>query len=79
MGHNDHIDLDLHDAIQDIIDEGYLDEESNAYGVAKQVIGRGYDSLTPKQRTLYDRVVVPALAKRSEELKIIHIMNSAED
>lgn len=79
MGFNDHIDMDLYGAIQDILDEGYLEENSDAHGVARKVIHDGYDSLSPKQRGLYDAVVVPALSKRAEEIRIIHIVNSAAD
>ncbi|HEV7339839.1 MAG TPA: hypothetical protein VGO06_27985 [Bosea sp. (in: a-proteobacteria)] len=79
MGHNDHIDFDLHELIQDLIDEGELEENSDAHGVARQVIHQGYDSLSPKQRTLYDAVVVPALKRRGEEVEMIQRMNSAPD
>ena len=40
-----------------------------AFGVSQQVIHSGYTSLSPKQRTLYDSRVAPALAKRHEELE----------
>jgi hypothetical protein len=52
MGFNDHIDFDLHEAIQDLLDEGMLEEGTPAHGIAQQVIHTGYDSLSPKQRTL---------------------------
>jgi hypothetical protein len=79
MGFNDHIDFDLHQAIQDLLDEGMLEEGTPACGIAQQVIHTGYDSLSPKQRTLYDAVVVPALTKRDKELKNIQITNSNPD
>lgn len=79
MGHNDHIDFELYDRIQDLIDEGGLEENSDAHGVARQVIHQGYDSLSPKQRTLYDAVVVPALKRRGEEMEVNRIMNSNPD
>lgn len=79
MGHNDHIDFGLYEAIQDLIEEGIIGEKDNAAGVARQVIHSGYDSLTAKQRTLYDKVIVPALEKRNEEIRVIQILNSAAD
>ena len=79
MGFNDHIDFDLHEAIQDLLDEGILEEGTPAYGIAQQVIHTGYDSLSPKQRTLYDAVVIPALTERGEELKNMQISNSNPD
>lgn len=69
MGFNSHIDFELSDAVQDIVDEGLLEEGTAAFGVIQQVVHRGYDSLSPKQRTLYDTVVVPALTKLAEELE----------
>src|SRR5713226_2051744 len=38
-----------------------LEEGTAAYGIAQKVINEGYDSLSPKQRRVYDRIVVPAL------------------
>ena len=69
MGWNDHVDFDLHEAITDLVDEGMLEEGTPAYGVAQQVIDRGYGSLTLKQRAVYDAVVVPALKRRAEQLE----------
>jgi hypothetical protein len=77
MGFNDHIDFALHEEIQDLVDEGEIEEGTPAYGVAQQVIHSGYDSLSPKQRTLYDAVLIPALRRRGEETRAIQIMNSA--
>jgi len=79
MGFNDHIDCELYENIQHILDEGVLEEKTAAYGIAQQVIHRGYNSLTPKQRTLYDKVVVPALQIYGEELRILDIQNSNRD
>ena len=45
MGFNDHIDFDLHEAIQDLLAEGMLEEGTPAYGIAQQVTQTGYDSL----------------------------------
>jgi hypothetical protein len=77
MSVNDY-DAEHFDAIEDLIAEGELEEGSAAHGVARQVTDSGYDSLTPKQRTLYDKVVMPALLRRDERLRIIHITNSAD-
>ena len=61
MGHNDHINLELHEAIEDLVDEGYIEKPSRQYGVAQQVIYQGEESLTPKQRVVWEKGVVPAL------------------
>jgi hypothetical protein len=62
------LDFDLHNAIQELIAEGLLEENSSAHSVARLVIHDGYDSLTPTQQALYDAVVTPALRKRAEEI-----------
>ena len=63
------LDFDLHNAIQELIAEGLLEENSEPHRVARIVIHDGYDSLTPAQRAVYDAFVTPALMKRSEEIE----------
>jgi len=63
------LDFDLHNAIQELIAEGLLEEHAPAHSVARLVIHDGYDSLTPTQQGLYDAVVTPALRKRAEEIE----------
>ncbi|MGE6221077.1 hypothetical protein ACQKCH_14715 [Nubsella zeaxanthinifaciens] len=79
MGHNDHIDFELDEAITDLIEENLLEENSDAHGVSRQVIHSGYNSLSPKQKTLYDNVVVPALEARAIELRVNEILGSNPD
>jgi hypothetical protein len=62
------LDFDLHNAIQELIAEGLLEENSDPHRVARIAIHDGYDSLTPAQRALYDAVVTPALRKRADEI-----------
>lgn len=61
MGWNDHVDFELYEAISDAVDEGYLEEGTSAYGIAQQVVDQGYDSLSDKQKWVYDNKVLPAL------------------
>jgi hypothetical protein len=70
MSVNDY-DVDLYEAVRDLVDEDLLEEGTPAYGIAQQVVHLGYDSLSPKQRTLYNAVVIPALKERGEELAIM--------
>jgi hypothetical protein len=79
MGHNDHINFDLHEAIEDLLAEGHIEKPSNEYGVAQQVISQGEGSLTPKQRVVWEQGVIPLLKKRGEELEIQDIVNRAPD
>ena len=70
------LDFDLHNAIQDLIAEGVLEENSDAHRVARLVIHDGYDSLTPAQQTLYDAVETPALRTRKSEGKRLGVAAS---
>jgi hypothetical protein len=72
------LDFDLHNAIQDLIGEGLLEENALAHGVARKVVHDGYNSLTPTQRTLYDDVVAPALKKHGEEIEHNRVKASSE-
>ena len=58
-------DQQLNDAIETLLRYGDLDKGAPAYGVALKAIHLGYSSLTRMERGLYDRVVVPALERRS--------------
>ena len=79
MGHNDRIDFELHDLIQDLEDEGVLARGTPAFGIAQQVIHQGLNSLSETQRAIYELVVIPALRKRGEELRVQQILNSTQD
>ena len=71
-------DVELYDAVTDLVAEGKIEEGSAAHGIAKQAIDSGYHSLSPKQRGLYDAVVVPALRQRAKELAATHAMNRTD-
>ena len=66
MGWNDHVDFELYEAVSDAVDEGYLEEGTPAYGIAQQVVDQGYDSLSDKQKWVYDNKVLPALKGAQE-------------
>jgi hypothetical protein len=65
MSVNDY-DEDLYLALQDID----LEEGSPASGIAMQVVHQGYESLSPKQKYVYDTQVVPLLRQQAEEDEI---------
>jgi hypothetical protein len=56
-----------------------VDEGTPAFGVAQQVIHQRYESLSPKQRKVYDAVVGPALEKRHEQLEMHRRLGSNPD
>lgn len=70
MGWNDHIDSDLHEAIEDLVEEGHLERDTPAYGIAQQVIHQGHQSLTERQRVVYSKQIEAALVQRAEELRL---------
>lgn len=76
MGWNDHVNWELNDAVQDLLDEGLLEEGTPAYGIAQLVIKSGYDNLSKKQKHAFDTHVGAPLSKRQEELKIRRIIDS---
>ena len=69
---NSDYDAELFDMLQEAINSGELDEEAdrNAIGVARQVLDMGYDSLSPKQKGLYDAKIVPAIKSVTKEWKM---------
>lgn len=79
MAWNDHVDWELNDAIQDLLDEGLLEEGTAGYGVAQQAIHDGYDSLSPKQKHVFDKHVGEPLAKRQKALDVQRIIDSNPD
>lgn len=62
MSVNDY-DIELYEAIRTIVLENELDEKSDAYGIAMQVVHREHDSLSLKQRYLYETHVETLLKK----------------
>lgn len=63
----DDIDWDLLAQIDDLIDSGDLEEGTKEYGIAQQVVHQGYESLSPKQRYVYDKLLAPLLTERADE------------
>ena len=70
MGWNDHIDWELHELVTDLLDEGCLEQGTPAYGIAKLAVDVGYESLSPKQKAVFDTVIVPALNRRAGQLEV---------
>jgi hypothetical protein len=72
MGHNDHIDFDLYQGLQEALARGYLNEDvhKSEIGIAKQVIDRGIESLSSKQRFLYDKTILPALVASANDAEV---------
>jgi len=57
-------DADLFKAIEDLVAKGVFGRGAPAFYIAQKVIARGYDSLSRKERQLYDAVVIPALKRQ---------------
>lgn len=79
MGSWDHIDWELNDQIQDLLDEGILVEGTPAHGVAQQVIHQGYDSLSENQKYVWDNHVCKPLGMRQNVLAARRIIDSNPD
>lgn len=71
MGFNDRLDNELNENLETAIE--YLDEGTPAHGIARQVQERGLETLSEAQRGVYDRIVLPAMARgarRAEEAEL---------
>ena len=79
MAHNDHVDFDLYELVQGLIDQGDIVVGTPTYGIAQQVISSGYGSLTSKDRVIYDAVLAPVLKRQAEWREFDRIKNSASD
>lgn len=56
-------DDDLLWAIEGLLGDGEIESGTPAYAIAQQVAHQGCGSLTPSEQAIYDRIVVPALAR----------------
>ncbi len=51
------------DGLSDLADMGYFDKRSAAYGIALQCFHDGYDSLSDKQKYIFDNEISPVIGK----------------
>lgn len=79
MGHNDHIDFELNDALQDLLDENYFDEDSKEYEIVQLIIENGKYSLSDEQQNVFDTTIADALKNRADNIRINDILNSNPD
>ncbi|WP_195822326.1 hypothetical protein [Roseobacter sp. MH60115] len=78
---NTDYDVELYELLEEAVASGELDEEEDraAIGVARQVIDMGYYSLSPKQKTLYDAKVIPAIKEVAAEWEKNEMLNRHGD
>ena len=67
---------DLQLAYEDLVDEGMIDPDSDEAGVARQVIHQGFESMTDKQRHVYETLYGPVLVRRAKQLEVQRIIDS---
>lgn len=79
MGLNSHGNEDLQLAYDDLIDEGLIDPQSDEAGVARQVMHQGFDSMTSKQKHIYEALFEPVLVRRAKQLKVQRVIDSNPD
>lgn len=79
MGRNSHIDQEFHSDIQDLVDEGLLEEGSKEHGIALFACDNGYEKLSAAQKGVFDRFVLPPLKRRKQQLEIQRIIDSNPD
>ena len=68
MGHNDHADEDdgLSEFLSELLEGDFLD--GAAAGITRQVLDRGLDSLTEKQKFVFDRDVMQPFGNKPCEI-----------
>ena len=64
MGTSIHVNEALYEAIRVLVTDDELDEKSDAYEIAMQVVDQGYDTLSERQRNIYETRVQALLARR---------------
>jgi hypothetical protein len=63
----DNLDCYLLSALEDLIEDGELEQGSKEHGIALQVALRGYGSLSLQQQYLFNTKVVPLVDEYDEE------------
>jgi hypothetical protein len=61
------LDCELLSAVEDLIEDGQLEEGSQQHSIALQVAHHGYGSLSLKQQYLFNAKVVPLVEDYDEE------------
>ena len=61
------LDWELLSAIEELVDDGELEQGSKVHGIALQVAHQGYGSLTIKQQYVFNANVVPLVEEYDEE------------
>lgn len=75
----DFSDYELSEMLDELVTAGVIDDKSAAFGVARQCLDRGYDTLTPAQRAVYDSVVAPRMAQLAERRAVATRLRSMPD
>jgi hypothetical protein len=58
----DFSDYEINEMLEQLVDSGCLAEGSAAHGVALQAFDKGYESLSDRQKAVFDRRVAPHIA-----------------
>ncbi len=61
----DSLDYDNRELLDDLVSSGLFKDGSSALGVAKQVLGKGLDSLSAAQRQIFDRIIGKAMGREA--------------
>ncbi|WP_335921910.1 hypothetical protein [Shewanella chilikensis] len=51
------------EALSTLADMGYIDKDSAAFGIAQQYFHEGFDSLSEKQRAIFNKHISPVIGK----------------
>jgi hypothetical protein len=61
---------DLNEMFDELVWEGHIAEGTPAYGVARQCLDRGFQSLSPAQQSVYEIHVAPHMKRKAEKREV---------
>lgn len=75
----DNVDPDFTEQLELLVQDGRLDEGTPAYGIARQIIERGFNTLTDKQATVFHQHIMPLIDESENEQAMQNAMAKERD
>ena len=75
----DFSDDELSEMLDELVAAGTIDNKSTAFGVARQCLDRGYETLTLAQRGVFDSFIAPPMARLAEARAVALRIRSMPD
>lgn len=72
-------DYESHELLLEAVDLGHIEKGTPAYGIALYCIDNGYDSLSPPQKSIFDKQVMPHLRTIQQQRDVNDRMRGMPD